>query len=302
MKKTLVALSITLLAVACGKQETAVPTASGPGQAPTAAGAAPQAQSGAATAQGAQASVATIAGPVLETMDSGGYTYMKIKAPDGDTWVATPQVKVKKGDVVSVVPQMTAEKFESSTLKRTFDKIVFGTFANPAATAAPAAQQAAVAGASQFPPAMQAALKEKGIDPATMTGGAMGGGMQAMGTPADHMKPKVDIGDVNVPKAEGADAKTVAEVWGGRAALSGKEVVVRGKVVKFLGGIMGTNFMHVRDGSGSQEKGDNDLTVTTDQMASVGDVVTLRGSVIVDKDFGAGYRYPVLVEKAKITK
>jgi hypothetical protein len=58
----------------------------------------------------------------------------------------------------------------------------------------------------------------------------------------------------------------------------------------------------VRDGSGSKETKDNDLTVTTDAAAKLGDVVTVTGVVAVDKDFGAGYAYPVIVENAKLAK
>lgn len=281
MRKVLAAIAIAALAAACAKKND------------TSAVAAPAASPAAATAPAAQQTAAPaspaasgkIAGTIVETMDSGGYTYMKLKTADGETWVATPQVAVKKGQLVTVTPQMTAEKFESSTLKRTFDKIVFATFETPGAPPAAAAQGTPPA---NMPPANMPPMT------APMT--------SAMGTPADHMKPKVDAGDIRVPKAEGANGKTVAEVWAGRTSLGGKEVVVRGKVVKFLGGIMGTNFMHVRDGSGTDAGGDNDLTVTTNDTAAVGDVVVLRGIVQVDKDFGAGYRYPVIVEKASLKK
>ncbi|HEX2835264.1 MAG TPA: OB-fold nucleic acid binding domain-containing protein [Thermoanaerobaculia bacterium] len=285
MKQILVTLMIGTLAAACAKQETAqnpaapATAASQPATAVAASNAAPPAVANESAAPAPAA--AKLAGTIVETMDSGGYTYMKLKTAQGEQWVATPQAQVKKGQLVSVVSQMTAEKFQSSTLKRTFDRIVFGTLEAPGAPAAQPAQTAA-ATSPNMPPTM----------PPNMA--------SAMGSPADHMKARADIGDVKVPKAEGG--KTVAEVWAGRAALAEKEVVVRGKVVKFLGGIMGTNFLHVRDGSGSEANGDHDLTVTTSEMASVGDVVTIRGVVHVDKDFGAGYRYPVIVEKASIQK
>ncbi|HEX5855722.1 MAG TPA: OB-fold nucleic acid binding domain-containing protein, partial [Thermoanaerobaculia bacterium] len=109
-----------------------------------------------------------------------------------------------------------------------------------------------------------------------------------------------DAPDVKVPKADGANAKTVSELWAQRAALKGKEVSVKAKVVKITAGVMGRNWLHVRDGSGSKATKDNDLTVTTDANAKVGDVVTLSGTVSVDKDFGAGYTYPVIVENAKL--
>ena len=75
-----------------------------------------------------------------------------------------------------------------------------------------------------------------------------------------------------------------------------------GKVVKFLPGIMGKNWLHLRDGSGARANGDDDITVTTGDSAAVGDVVLVRGTVRIDKDFGAGYRYAVMVEEAKVSK
>ena len=85
-----------------------------------------------------------------------------------------------------------------------------------------------------------------------------------------------DVGDVKVPKASGADARTVAEVWAQRTALKEKPVTVRGKVVKFNAGIMGKNWLHLRDGSGAAGK-DNDITITTSDEAAVGDVVAREG-------------------------
>jgi hypothetical protein len=111
-----------------------------------------------------------------------------------------------------------------------------------------------------------------------------------------------EVGKIEVAKSGGADGHTVAEVFAKRAALKDKPVEVRGKVVKFLPQIMGKNWIHLRDGSGSPEKKNNDLTVTTKDSANVGDVVVVRGTVKLDRDLGAGYQYPVLIEEAKVSK
>jgi hypothetical protein len=94
--------------------------------------------------------------------------------------------------------------------------------------------------------------------------------------------------------------QSIESVWAARTTLAGKTVTVRGKVVKFNGGIMGRNWLHIQDGTGVAAKGTNDITVTTDAEAKVGDVVTVTGKVVVDKDFGAGYRYAVLLEGATL--
>ncbi|HJV28028.1 MAG TPA: hypothetical protein VJ673_20270 [Aromatoleum sp.] len=94
--------------------------------------------------------------------------------------------------------------------------------------------------------------------------------------------------------------RTVAAVHQEMAALSGSQVQVSGKVVKVNNGIMGRNFVHVRDGSG--EQGTNNLIVTSKDTAVVGDEVVVTGRVQLDRDFGSGYLYPLLIEDATIAK
>jgi hypothetical protein len=62
---------------------------------------------------------------------------------------------------------------------------------------------------------------------------------------------------------------------------------------------MDRNFLHVQDGTGDQKT--NDLTVTSKQTAKVGDQVLVKGKVLLNKDFGAGYAYPLLLEEASVT-
>ena len=71
-------------------------------------------------------------------------------------------------------------------------------------------------------------------------------------------------------------------------------------MVKFNAGILDRNWLHIQDGSGTADTHDNDLTITTDATVKVGDVVTMTGVVGLNKDFGAGYAYDVIVEKASL--
>ncbi|MFQ6371384.1 NrfJ [Shewanella sp. YIC-542] len=64
-------------------------------------------------------------GTIVDTMNSGGYTYVQVQEGDNTFWAAGPQVKVDKGDKVQVVEQMWMTNFTSKTLKRTFDKLMF---------------------------------------------------------------------------------------------------------------------------------------------------------------------------------
>ena len=72
-------------------------------------------------------------------------------------------------------------------------------------------------------------------------------------------------------------------------------------MVNYNPGILGWNFVHIQDGSGDAAAGDNDLIVTTKAETAVGNTVLLTGNIVLDKDFGAGYSYPVLLEDASIT-
>jgi hypothetical protein len=245
---------------------------------PAAPAAAPSAPaSSAAAAAVPQPPLRSVSGIVEETLDASDYTYMRLRTDGGETWAAVTKSKVKKGDNVTVVNAMSMDGFESKTLNRKFDHIVFGSLGDGRA-GAPSAPVSAHGAAADAP---------KGAPAAPHAAVADGGS---------------DAGDVRVPKAEGKDARTVAQVFAERALLKDKTVTVRGKVVKANPGVMGRNWYHIRDGSGSREKKDDDLTVTTGDPAAVGDVVVVRGVVHVDKDFGAGYQYPVVLEDAKVTK
>jgi len=107
---------------------------------------------------------------------------------------------------------------------------------------------------------------------------------------------------VKVEKAAGPNAYTVAEVYAKRSALNKKTVVVKGKVAKSSQGIMGKNWVHVQDGSGDQKKNTHNLVATTQDMAAVGDIVTITGTFAKDRDFGAGYLYKAIIEDAKVQK
>jgi hypothetical protein len=99
--------------------------------------------------------------------------------------------------------------------------------------------------------------------------------------------------------AAGTETKTVAAVYKDKTALAGKEVSVKGKVVKVNNGIMGRNFVHVQDGTG--EQGSNNLIITSKQTAAVGDSIAVTGKVVLNRDFGSGYMYPLLLEESSIT-
>jgi len=103
-----------------------------------------------------------------------------------------------------------------------------------------------------------------------------------------------DKGPIKVEPAEGAI--TIAELVKNAAKYEGKQVMVTGKVVKLNPMIMNRNWIHLEDGSTDK----HDLTLTTTENVSLGDVVTFEGAIALNRDFGAGYRYDIIMEGAMI--
>ena len=219
--------------------------------------------SGLACVAPASAAAPTL-GEVLEVREVDMYTYLRLKTAQGETWAAVEKAPVKVGAQVSIYNPMVMQNFESKALKKTFDKIVFGSLADPS-------QAAAAKGASPH------------------------AGMGAVATVAP-VAPTV----AKLSKATGADGRTVAEVLDGAAKLKDKGVTLHAQVVKVNLGIMGKNWFHVQDGSG--KAGANDILVTSQDKAAMGDVLTIKGTVRTDVSLGSGYDYAVMVENASLRK
>lgn len=209
-----------------------------------------------------------LSGKVVETMNAGGYTYVSLEKNGKKTWAAIPATEVKVGQELALQPGVEMKMFTSKTLNRTFDSIIFsgGLLSKPAH-----------AGENK---------------PADSPHGAAAAA-------AAPLKPGEKI---SVEKAAGPDAYTVAEVHAKISTLNEKTAVVKGKVVKVSSGIMGKNWIHLQDGTGDASVGTNKLVTTSEDLPAVGDIVTMKGTMYQDKDFGAGYKYHVIMEKASIQR
>ena len=201
--------------------------------------------------------VDSLSGKVVETLNSGGYTYVNIEKDGNKTWVAIPQSNISVGQDLSFNPGSVMTNFTSKSLNRTFETIIFS------------------AGVREI-------AKAKPVDIKT-----------------DQKKPTKVL---KVKKADGPDAYTVAELYDKSSELDNKNIVLSGKVVKFSSQIMGKNWIHIQDGTGDALKGTNDLVVTSQDTLNVGDMVTIKGTVYKDKDFGSGYKFAVIIEDASVKK
>jgi len=209
-------------------------------------------------------------GTVITTMSSGGYTYMEIEESGEKMWIAAPQFSVKVGDKVGFSQGAWMQNFKSKTLNRTFDKILFVSGVNGGGGAG--------SGGASLPQAGHGGGNKYGIPKSKVSGAPSVGSIEKV-----------------------AGGYTVAELFANKAAIAGKIVAVRGKVVKVSRNIMGKNWIHIQDGSGAE--GTNDVTFTSKaQVADVGSIVVAKGTLAADKDFGAGYKYAVIVENSAFSK
>jgi hypothetical protein len=228
-----------------------------------------------------------IAGKVLETMNAAGYTYVNVETATGTVWAALPESKVEVGQEVVLAGGTEMKNFESKTLGRTFDSVIFSSGILPQGGEA-AAPAAPATGADSF----AAAMKQEAAGQMTAAGDtpASGGSVAAI----------VPSSDVKVEKAEGENAYTIGELYAKKGELNEKKVKVQGKVMKVSMMIMGKNWIHLQDGTGDANSSSHDLVVTTAAEAQKDAVVVVEGTLRVDRDFGSGYRYDVIVEDAEV--
>lgn len=190
---------------------------------------------------------------VVETMNAGGYTYMKVRESGEPYWVAVTMTPVKTGDEVTFAEEMWMPNFKSRALNRSFDTILF----------------ASIQTASPHAPVSEPVQSTR--------------------------SPKEVI-------AKTGNSLHVEEVFAKRYALKDKTVSVRGKVTKVSRGIMQRNWVHIEDGTGDAMT--DDLVFTTPDAVDVeaGETVVATGTATVDKDFGYGYFYPVLIENSRFER
>lgn len=202
---------------------------------------------------------AGMTGRVMDIVEAAGYTYAQVDTGKEIVWAATTTTSLQKGEVITFSTSMPMYNFHSNALNRDFPVIYFsGRFVR--------------------------ASEHSGT--ATTPVKSPHAGIQV----AADAKPVEGIQEV-----EGGN--TIAELYADRQKLAGKTVRVRGKVTKYTAGVMGKNWIHIRDSSSPE-----DLTITTDGTAAIDDVLVIEGKLATDEDFGYGYVYPVIVEDARVTR
>ena len=202
----------------------------------------------------------------VEVLQTTQYTYIRAKEGDKDIWLAVAKMEASSGKTYYFKGGLKMTNFPSKELKRSFDEILF------------------VDKISDKPlPAEEKATAAK----ADNTGGV------TKGTTTDTEKKAVTI-------KHSKDDVTIAKLIENKKTYAGKTVKIKGQVTKFTGGIMKKNWIHLQDGT--DFSGKFDLAITTNEEVKVGDNVTVEGVITLDKDFGFGYFYDLIMEDAKISK
>ncbi|OHX66351.1 hypothetical protein [Flammeovirga pacifica] len=187
---------------------------------------------------------------VKEQMSGGGYLYINVTEDDQEYWMAIPGRPVNIGATYYYDGGMEMQNFQSKTLQRTFERIIFA----------------------------------EGI--------------------RDNVSGEVKVENKSTPQGSPQVSKiekapngiSIAELFENPKKYENKQVIIKGQVVKVNNGVMNVNFVHLQDGTIG--KGEYDVTLTTNDNFKVGEVATIKGGVILNKNFGSGYVYDVLIENA----
>jgi hypothetical protein len=228
-----------------------------------------------------------LTGKVLETFNSGGYTYILVDSNLGKKWVAAAETPVSVGDDVSIPGGQAMKNFHSKTLDRTFEEIIFA---------------AGIVGKSQKGMGMGESGRSSSETAQAVAGSDMGKAVDPAATSMGSSKAVVPFGQLKIEKASGENAFTVGELYEKSADLNGKKVVVKGQVMKVTPNIMGKNWLHLQDGTGDPTQNTYDLVVTSADIPEKGEIITVEGVLSANKDFGYGYKYSVILEDVAINR
>jgi len=198
---------------------------------------------------------------VKEVIQTSSYSYLKVTEKGNERWVAVSKQDINAGDVYYYEGSLQMTNFQSKELNRTFDEVYF-------------------------------------LNQISKTPFAEAAAAEAMaGMPAHSGKVNTEQNSAITLEKQAGEI-TVAQVFANRAEYEGKEIEIRGIVVKVNKEVMGKNWIHIQDGT--NDNGNFDLTITSMDLPALNDEVTFKGKITLKKDFGAGYYYDVIMEEATL--
>ena len=206
----------------------------------------------------------TFQGIAQEVLHVPEYSYVRVTDGNNEKWLAAPTTNIIIGNTYYYDKSMQMQNFESKALGRTFETIYF--IESLRSTKEPV---------TQITPQIH----------------------QTKNSNVTTTKPVIEKEDITLAKA--TNSISIADLFKDMEKYNNQVVRIKGKVTKYNPAIMNVNWLHLQDGT--EHNGEFDLTVTTTSQVKVDDIVVIEGKVSLNKDFGAGYRYKIIVENATLT-
>ena len=201
---------------------------------------------------------------VLKVMQVNEYTYLFVLDNNEEKWIAAPSVKAEVGKTYYFKNGMEMTNFESKELDRKFEKIYF--------------------------------INMLSADSTMSVNSTLKGSITKNDLVHQAAKPKIEKEKVQMQPTKGIIS--IADLYENIESYKGKTIKIRGKVTKYNPAILKRNWIHLQDGTAFNDK--FDFTATITKEVKVGDFVTIEGVISVNKDFGYGYVYEIIMENASL--
>ena len=209
---------------------------------------------------------------VKEQIQTSNYTYFRVTEDDSQYWIAGIKMEAKVGETLYYNTSYVMEGFVSTELNRTFNKVLFiqDLSKNPAA----GIQMGMPSGETQM---------------GTPSGVQMGTPQQQQGDGFNVVDP------INRENLEIVEQEiSLDELFTNYKKYGDKLVKISGKIIKVNSAIMGTNWIHMS--TLVKDLNNYDLTITSNETVKVGDELTIEGKITLNKDFGSGYSFSIMME------
>jgi hypothetical protein len=204
---------------------------------------------------------------VKEVLQTSGYTYLRVKEGDKEDWLAAVKIPASVGQTYAYEDAAPMTNFTSRELKRTFKEVLL-------------VAKLKLSNEQENKINQQSTSKDTDF--------------------SDRQKRYPN----KEKKAENSETQpgeiSIAKLFENKDSYDGKVIRVKGEVTKYSSDILNKNWIHIKDGTAFSGK--SELTVTTNQEAKVGDVITVEGKISLNKDLGSGYFFDVILEEAKLPK
>jgi len=195
---------------------------------------------------------------INEILPTANYTYLNVTEGEKTFWIAVSSTDAKIGETYFYVGGLFKNNFESKALNRVFDELYL---------------------------VGNLVSSNHGEQPGAVT---------ANNSEVNELAAKSE--KINIIRQKGSIK--ISEIVNNPKKYEGQTVQVDGECTKINLGIMGKNWIHLKDGS----QDDFDLVITSDALVDIGSVVTIKAEVVLNKDFGAGYKYDLILENGSIVK